>query len=57
MGQSASTLCLVLEEVIDFAGRAVVRDDVEALVVHVEDEILALCCWGVCQRVQILYER
>ena len=27
---------------IDFAGRAVVGDDIEAFVVHVKDEILAL---------------
>ena len=38
----AYTFCLVVEEVLDFAGRPVVRDDGEALVIHVEDEVLAL---------------
>lgn len=36
------TLSLVLEEVVDLAGRSVERDDVEALVVHVEDQVLTL---------------
>ena len=36
------TLGLVLQEVVDLTGRAVVRDDGEAFVVHVEDEVLAL---------------
>ena len=36
------TLGLVCKEVIDFAGCAVVGNDGEALVVHVEDEVLAL---------------
>jgi hypothetical protein len=37
------TLGLVREEGVDLAGRTVVGDNVEALVVHVEDEVLALC--------------
>ena len=36
------TLCLVRKEVVDLAGRAVVGDDGEALVVHVEDQVLTL---------------
>jgi len=36
------TLGLVGEEIVHFAGRAVVRDDGEAFVVHVQDQILAL---------------
>ena len=36
------TLGLVCKEVIDFAGCAVVGNDGEALVVHVENEVLAL---------------
>lgn len=39
---SRRTLCLVGEEIVDFAGRAVVRDDGEAFVVHVQDQILTL---------------
>ena len=36
------TLCLVGEEGVNLGRRAVVRDDVEALVVHVENQVLAL---------------
>ena len=36
------TLGLVSEESVDLAGRTVVRNDGEALVVHVKDEVLAL---------------
>lgn len=36
------TLCLVLEEMVYFAGRSVVCHDVEAFVVHVQDQVLAL---------------
>ena len=39
---SSHTLGLVGEEIVDFAGRAVVRDDGEAFVVHVQDQILTL---------------
>ena len=40
---SSFTLGLVFKEVVDLAGGTVVSDNGEALVVHVEDEILALC--------------
>ena len=36
------TLGLVRKEVVDFARRTVVCDDSEALVVHVEDQVLTL---------------
>ena len=36
------TLGLVRKEVVDLARRTVVGDDSEALVVHVEDQVLAL---------------
>jgi hypothetical protein len=36
------TFCLIGEEIIDFAGRTVVGDNGETLVVHVEDQILTL---------------
>ena len=39
---SSFTLGLVFKEVVDLAGRTVVCDDGEALVVHVKDEVLAL---------------
>jgi hypothetical protein len=32
----------VLEEVIDLARRAIVGDNIEALIIHVKDEVLAL---------------
>ena len=37
------TLGLVLQEVIDFARSTVVGNYGKALVIHVEDEVLALC--------------
>lgn len=37
------TLGLVIKEVLDLGGRAVVGDNVEALVVHVQDQVLTLC--------------
>lgn len=36
------TLGLVGEEGVDLGGRSVVRDDGEALVVHVQNQVLAL---------------
>ena len=36
------TLCLVCKEIVDFAGCAVICDDVETFVVHVQNQILAL---------------
>lgn len=39
---SSRTLGLVGEEIVDFAGRAIIRDDGETFVVHVQDQILAL---------------
>ena len=39
---SSFTLGLVFKEVVDLAGRTVVCDDGEALVVHVENQVLAL---------------
>ena len=41
-GKAYLTLGLVFEEVVDLAGGTVVSDNGEALVVHVEDEVLAL---------------
>lgn len=54
LGRNKFTLGLVCEEMVDFARRAVVCDDVEAFVVHVEDEVLTLfeylvvcsACWA-----------
>ena len=39
---SSHTLCLVGEEIVDFAGGAVVCDDGETFVVHVQNQILTL---------------
>jgi hypothetical protein len=36
------TLCLVGEESVDLASGTVVGDDIEALVIHIQDKILAL---------------
>jgi hypothetical protein len=36
------TLCFVRKEVINFRGCAIVSDDVETFVVHIENKILAL---------------
>ena len=36
------TLGLVLQELVNLAGGAIVGNDVEALVVHVEDQVLTL---------------
>lgn len=36
------TLCLIVQEVLDLARRAVVRDNGEALVIHIQNEVLAL---------------
>ena len=41
-GLSSLTFCLILQKVVDLAGRTVVCDDGEALVVHVEDQVLTL---------------
>ncbi len=41
MGRGA-TFCFVGEESINFAGGAVVGDDGEAFVIHVQNEVLAL---------------
>jgi hypothetical protein len=38
------TLGLVLQEMVDFARRTVICDDGEALVIHVENQVLALEC-------------
>ena len=41
------TLCLIIKEMLDLAGRAVVRNDDKALIIHIKNEILALYgkCW------------
>lgn len=36
------TLGFVLQEVVDFAGGSVISDDIKALVVHVQNQVLAL---------------
>ena len=40
--QSLHTFRLVVKEMLDFAGGTIVRNDGEALIIHVENEVLAL---------------
>lgn len=48
------TLCLIIKEMLDLAGRAVVRNDDEALIIHVKNEILALydTCWDTIAKIR-----
>ncbi len=44
-----STFGLIGQEVVNLLGRAVVGDDVEALVVHVQNQVLALRTIAMCK--------